>query len=255
MSQVELMYEEALAIDSDVREHLPILRSFAERSQTIVELGFRLGISASALMAGEPRKLTIVDWNLFPYEVHQERLDQFRMVGLEQDTEVEFWESDSLSVRLPNTDMMFLDTFHTYEHLFLELIRHADSIKKYIFIHDTDDPTCPGMFNAIEDFLMDNKQWRMELRLRKRPGLVLLERLDNRPTFNYGMAFFATLHDEVKRQKEIYYQHIHPAWPDYLKIQTKRFANYNRWPLSNQSMSATELMTSVAETTSPQTDG
>ncbi len=46
---------------SDINEHLPTIKKYAEECETIVELGVRIPISTFALMMGKPKKLTSVD--------------------------------------------------------------------------------------------------------------------------------------------------------------------------------------------------
>jgi len=260
MSQTELIYQKFLAMSSDIQKHLPILRLYAEKCPRIIELGFRGGVSTAALMAARPSRLTIIDWDKPPFQIDRQRLTQIIHDGLDQKTTVEFQPQDSMDAWLNEADMLFLDTFHTYEHLFLELIRHADSIMKYMLIHDTDESSCPGMFNAVEDFLMDNRQWQLGKRLRERPGLTILERTGGWGTFQYSKAFTTTLYTEVRRQKEMYYDSIghfgttNPEWREYIEQMKLRFADAQRWPLTNSRESATEIMALLAETESPQTD-
>lgn len=253
---VEETYQKFLAIPSDIQNHLPILRAYAENSESIVELGFRGGVSTSALVAGKPKRLMIVDWDKEPYRINRERLDEIIQSGEEQGMTVTFTSADSLSVDIPLCDMMFLDTFHTYEHLYLELIKHTPKVSKYLLIHDTDEPICPGMFCAIEDFLMSNSYWRLADRYTDRPGLTVLERIV--PCFDPSIEslnlrrnseLLYGLTSEVEHQKQLYYKTISEAgsvdndWLDYVRDQIIRFQDKKRWPIANfVKPSATDLM-------------
>jgi hypothetical protein len=67
-------------------------------------------------------------------------------------------------------------------------------VKRYILIHDTEEPTCPGMFPAVEDYLLDNPQWELERREKTRPGLTVLKRIsDGRVTSTAKLHAFARL--------------------------------------------------------------
>jgi hypothetical protein len=252
MSKTELTYQKFLGIPSDIQNHLSTLKTFADKSPRIVELGFRGGVSTSALMAAKPKRLTIIDWDKPPFEIDRNRLRDIIMDGMEQDTFVEFHPQDSLDAWLPESEMLFLDTFHTYEHLFLELMRHSENITNYILIHDTDEPMCPGMFCAVEDFLMDNHQWSILKRITDRPGLTILERIADYHTFEYSQAFKLTLLHEVNEQKKMFYESIGEGgsssndWKQYMRDMGVRFRDSKRWPLSNaKQKGATDLMTSL----------
>ncbi len=64
-----LIYQEYISQPSDIQQHLPVLKFYAEKSESIIELGFRGGVSTSALMAGKPKRLTIVDWDKPPFKI------------------------------------------------------------------------------------------------------------------------------------------------------------------------------------------
>lgn len=282
MSNSQLIYEKFLFdfdANSDIRPHLALLNNYADGCSTIVELGFRGGVSTSALMAGNPEKLTIIDWDKPPFEIDRERLESIKADGESQGTVVEFESRDSLEKKIPECELLFLDTFHTYEHLFLELILHSDSVTKFLAIHDTHEPACPGMMCAVEDFLLDNPHWEINIGSNRRPGMVVLCRkwttrkiehseeyhefvLDysKDKVFRYSKAFVATLQAEVRAQKEMYYKEIcsggscNQEWRDYTRAMQHRFSDAERWPLSNKKLSVMDVMASRKETTSPQTN-
>jgi hypothetical protein len=49
----------------------------------------------------------------------------------------EFKIADSLKEEIETTDLLFIDTYHTYIHCLLELEKHEKNVNKYIILHDT----------------------------------------------------------------------------------------------------------------------
>jgi hypothetical protein len=242
---VEAIYQRALESDSDIKVHLPILKQYTEKCDTVTEFGFRRGESTAAFFAAYPRSIVSVDWDKSPFEVDFRRIREYTY--LDKDIKFSFKNADTLDATIEMTDLLFIDTFHTYEHLFLELMKHADSVNHFILIHDTEEPSCPGLFHAIEDFLLDNPWWNLEVRVRERPGLTVLVRIDDNATYQYSQAFIRTLVNEVVAQKEMYYDQIgpygstSPAWKDYMNKMIIRFKDVSRWPLANKRLGATEI--------------
>ena len=81
------------------------------------------------------------------------------------------------------TDMLFVDTFHTASQLRQELNRHADKVKKWIILHDTETFGEKGeagfelgLNYAIYDFLNDHDEWFELNRYTNNNGLTVLKR-------------------------------------------------------------------------------
>ncbi len=96
------------------------------------------------------------------------------------------WEprvGDTGVVSTDDTDMLFIDTLHTYSQLKKELFEHEVAVKRYIVLHDvetfgmtSEDGTKPGLLQAVQEFLDDRKNWFLaELRTNCN-GLAVLER-------------------------------------------------------------------------------
>jgi len=198
-----------------------------------------------------PKKFTAVDWDRHPFKVNRLVLNAMQQRSEAAGIQFEFISGDSLHVRLEPCDLLFIDSFHTYEHLFLELIRHHCRAQKFILLHDTDVPTCPGMFHAVEDFLLDNSDlWDLEARHRESPGLTILRRKAPDDHRGYPRVVIRTLELAVARQKEMYYSQIdqtgssNQQWHDWAWSELMRFSDRERWPLANKSSGATEMVAS-----------
>lgn len=125
---------------SDINEHLPTLRAYAERVNSIVEMGVRNVVSTWALLAGltahsKPGESTNnsligVDIERCAYDVP---IAMARTLGVE----ASFVLANSIEADIPERDLLFIDTWHVYGHLKRELAKHADRTRKFILMHDT----------------------------------------------------------------------------------------------------------------------
>jgi hypothetical protein len=180
---------------SDINEHLPTIKKYAEECETIVELGVRIPISTFALMMGKPKKLTSVDIlhpNHFGGGYELELVYEY---AKQENIEFSFILNDSISFDFEKCDLLFIDTWHTYKQLISELITHQERVSKYIILHDTttyafDDEANwaqspesnfvgeekKGLWRAVEDFLVHFPNWELYERYTNNNGLSILKR-------------------------------------------------------------------------------
>jgi hypothetical protein len=160
----------------DISEHLGLLRGLACDPEVglIVEIGFRTGVSATALATAD-KPLHCYDIDSCEVGVRKLKLlaPKFR-----------FHQGDSLKVEIPDCDLLHIDSLHTYTHLRAELSRHARFCRKWIVLHDTTtfaskgkDGTKPGLMTALREFLeQEGREWTALLHLTNNNGLTLLQR-------------------------------------------------------------------------------
>ncbi len=172
--------------NSDMYEHMPVLKAYSRECNHITELGVRWVVSTWAFLAAKPQDLVCMDivhpshWG----EEFRYRLDEVKK--LSGDTNFKFIQADSLKVKLDPTDLLFIDTWHTYSQLTKELDIHAENVNKYIICHDTtsfadqgEDDLFPGIWKAIEEFLESNKGiWELKERRTNNNGLTVLQRVN-----------------------------------------------------------------------------
>jgi len=167
------MYNQLCNTPSDINEHLPTLRDLAKECEHITEMGVRYCVSTFAFIEGNPKRLVCIDLYHPSHYVPQEGDKYFtKAVELcsEKGIDLEFIQGDSRTLDIEETDLLFIDTDHTYEQLSIELKRHADKAKKYIVLHDT--TSCPEMWQAVEEL----KGWKVKERFTNCNGLTILER-------------------------------------------------------------------------------
>jgi len=161
-----------IARPGEINEHLETLHRLACKCQTITEFGVRTGNSTTAFLAAEPRRLTSVDIMPCPVIVELQKL-----VGPE--TNFVFYQANSAEIDIEPTDLLFIDSDHSYDHLARELTRHAPKVSKYIALHDT-HPVCgsheTSMWKAIGELIAAG-EFRIIEHFTNNYGLTILERL------------------------------------------------------------------------------
>lgn len=194
METLKLWYEESIKNPNknksiDIYEHLETLKKYGSECEHITEMGVRWGASTLAFIQANPKKL--VSYDIKP--------------TIESDTIINeskkylnhhFIIGDTLSVSIEQTDLLFIDTLHTYNQLFSELNLHADKVRKYIILHDTTtfgrideqiyehasqliktrETTKKGLRTAMEDFLNENENWVILEDKTNNNGLTILHK-------------------------------------------------------------------------------
>jgi hypothetical protein len=168
---IEDEYQALLREDSDIVAHLPKLMELASQCRKpICELGVRTGRSTTALLRGA--KVPVHSWDIDPCRAAREKLEPLA------EGRWHFTQGDSLGARLPECDMLFIDTEHTYLQLRAELYLHHARVNKYIAMHDTWMWEFPqyseGMRRAIDEFQEDFPHWITGYENKECNGLTVL---------------------------------------------------------------------------------
>ena len=174
---------------SDINEHLPTLSEYAQECDHITEMGVREVVSTYALLNGKPKTLISIDIK-HPNEFNNSNnLDDVEKYANEQNTNFTFVQDDTRNIEIDETDMLFIDTLHTYRQLCAELEIHGNKARKYIIFHDTtlygccdeqsnDSPT-QGLIPAIKSFQALNPHWVEEKVFTNNNGLTILRRIQH----------------------------------------------------------------------------
>ena len=102
--------------------------------------------------------------------------------------DVTFHKEDTLKVEIPETDILFIDSLHTYEQVKSELELHASKAKRYILFHDTvtyskigqavvDGEETKGILPAIEEFLELHPEWSIVYNSKEGNGMIVVKKL------------------------------------------------------------------------------
>lgn len=169
-------YKKILAQRTDIQEHLGILRGLAIDCHVVVEFGLRTGMAATAMLDGTQTKVLSYDIN--------DCEDAVRALSKLGGPKFGFRKQSSLEADIPQCDMLFIDSQHDYATLSKELERHHGKVLKWIAMHDTwtfgykgMTPGDPGLIKAIDEFLMNHIEWKLQLELKNQNGFTLLEKV------------------------------------------------------------------------------
>jgi len=198
---LDLYFNEKCKIESDIYEHLPTLRYYTTKCNSVIECGVRSIVSsyafASALSYHKNNKFTMID----PYKSDQ--IDSFLSLCNSLDVNTTFFEGSDLKYPLEKTDLLFIDTWHNYGQLKRELEYWHSSVQKYIIMHDTTvdewfsdsvrarldiekeskesgfsiEEITRGLWPAITEFLQKYPEWKIERRYTNNNGLTILARV------------------------------------------------------------------------------
>lgn len=184
-------YERLCVTWSDIYEHLPTLKLLSMQCSTVVECGVREVVSSYAFATGLPAhgKLIMID----PYR--SKSVDDF----LSKEPRASFVHASDLACPRVETDMLFIDTWHTYAQLKRELAYWHRHARKYIVMHDTTafanhgesydipkevresgfpaDEIKRGLWPAVEEFLAQHPEWTIAARYYNNHGLTVLSRV------------------------------------------------------------------------------
>src|SRR3990167_1932916 len=169
---IEEKYQQLCETPSDINEHLPTLKKYALLCDTIVELGVRGMVSTWALLAGFPLQMASID--IVDPKEHGADIQEAKNIAKNEGILWDFLKMSSLDFKFRRTDLLFIDTIHSYEQLIQELKLHSPHTTKYIIMHDTN---FPEMQKAINEFLTNNNDWKVKEVLTNMTGLTVLQRV------------------------------------------------------------------------------
>lgn len=180
---IEELYATRVGTKSDISEHMDTLRSMAAECLDVVEFGIRSGNSTVAFLAGlgdaasvKRQAYTLTSYDITkPEGAFPEPMCVAHIIR----------EADTSKLQeIPECDLLFIDTLHTYEQVKAEL-EHACRVRRWIVFHDTvlfawnDEHTgkLPGIDQAIFEFLAAEWQdWHVHSHRPNNCGLLILER-------------------------------------------------------------------------------
>lgn len=173
----DLEYEKAKRIPSDINENLHELYELAKECETVVEMGVRTGVSTRAFLNTNVKLLSfdiVLDSNV------QKLFDIAKKYG----KNTQYIQADVLNIEIEDTDLIFIDTLHTYKQLKQELKLHGNKAKKYIAFHDTYTfglkgeigNDSKGLLSAVIEFVVENPHWKFYKYKTNNNGLTVLKR-------------------------------------------------------------------------------
>lgn len=171
---LEALYESAFKTPSDINEHCPKLRELASQCEHVTEFGMRRGVSTVSLLAGQPKRFVTYDLN------RDKMADALKT--RQGACEFEFRQGNSLTADIEETDLLFIDTRHTAEHVYQEITRHAPKVRRWMAFHDTvifgerGEDGGPGLLPAMRRWMKENPEWSVIYHSQANNGLTVLSR-------------------------------------------------------------------------------
>lgn len=209
MNKLEHIINLVYQYPSDINEHIPTLIRYGSECDIITEMGVRWITSTWAFLGCAPKQLISYDmrdpstWdvggageNLSIVNRGYNKIQNVYDVAKEFNLNFKFIQANVLDIEIEQTDLLFLDTWHSYKQLKAELNKHGSKVNKYIIFHDTtnyayiDETNYEelgeewkaegiGIWKAIEEFLYLNKEWVIWERFQNNSGLTILKNIKN----------------------------------------------------------------------------
>jgi hypothetical protein len=165
---VEQKIEELSNSGCDICEHFPLMLKYGKQCEHITEMGVRNVVSTWGWIGSNPKKLICYDIRRSS-EV-QDAIDTAADLGLD----FTFHEADTRIIEIEETDLLFIDTEHTYDQMQKELELHGNKARKFIIFHDT--AYCHEMNVAIKEFMEANPHWVDEEEVTNNNGFKIIKR-------------------------------------------------------------------------------
>ncbi len=200
-SQLRQQYTFAFTDPSDINQHIPTLRDLAKQCSSVVEIGLRSMVSTWGILQGlaespfSNRSYLGIDIAIPPLD----RLNLANNLAEANGISFQFGQADDRTIMIDPTEMLFIDSLHTYCHLTYELETFSSQVSKYIAMHDTSEPwgeaddteyhgdyseypdeydrTRRGLWPAVQDFLQRHPEWMLYRRDCNNHGFTILKRI------------------------------------------------------------------------------
>lgn len=172
------IFNRSRSIAGDINEHMLRLAQLARQCEHVTEFGVRTGMSTYSFLHGLSSKPNA---KLRSYDLH----DFFNVYGIQSQLKIDWTFHQGSTLDAPTiepTDLLFVDTLHTYAQVKGELEKHGNRARKYIVFHDTvafgivGEDNGTGINLAIQEFLRDNAHWQIVEHYENCNGLTVLAR-------------------------------------------------------------------------------
>jgi cephalosporin hydroxylase len=175
MNTLQEEFISACNTESDIFQHLPLFNILAKTCKHVTEFGVRWGTSSTAWLNNDV-VLRAYDIKAFPEAVTL--FDKAKKQG--KDAELIIADTAAIA-DIEETDLLFIDSLHTADHILKEL-RFHHRVRKYLIFHDTvtfgdiGEDGGPGVMHAVQAFLHSNPNWVVLENRTNCKGLMVLTR-------------------------------------------------------------------------------
>ncbi len=172
LKSVREVYECALRDATDILEHLPVIAALASGVDSAATIGHSVETTIALLQAGVP----------MVRNYHYDDRTAVAVKSIKHGSDFRCFVCDTARRAIELTDLLAIDSIHTYAQLRAELFLNVSNVRKTIIIHDTvtygetGEDGSPGLCRAIDEFLSANPNWIVTERLSNNNGLTVLSR-------------------------------------------------------------------------------
>ena len=186
----------------DINEPIQLLCKYAKACSSVVEIGNKEIAAAKCILQGLSessfkRRSYLKIYSVYP---PSKQTDFIKEKAKKRGINFTFWQANDFLIVLEPTDMLYIDSLHTYCHLTYQLETFSSQVRRYICLHGTSGPWCDqeenayqgnydeypfsydrkkkGLWPAVLDFLANHPEWVLVERSTKNEGCAVLQRLD-----------------------------------------------------------------------------
>ncbi|MEW6625121.1 MAG: glycosyltransferase [Bacillota bacterium] len=180
----ELCLSQLYSLKTDMSGHVYRLYDLVTKNniRSVIDLGVRQGISTISFLCGVYKTGgLVIGVDIANCDGAIEYIKYLNLHGLfffVKDDSINFLRRIRYAVdtKLIKPGLIMIDTNHEYEHTIKEL-ELSDRLKpKFIVLHDTNEPSFPGVRRALDEFLKQNKEKYNVKEYDDYHGLTVLER-------------------------------------------------------------------------------
>jgi len=176
VSDLPHYYSELCLIQADAHGedyllvHEEIRRCLADGCASYAELGVNQGATLAAAMLGGALTATGYDIDLSNYRLASRIFSNY---ATRNGVKLAVIEGNSVDITLNPVDVLYVDSYHSEDHLTKELALHSGQVRRFIICHDTNSRL--GLRKAVRKFVRSSK-WRIVNDCREGTGFTTLAR-------------------------------------------------------------------------------
>jgi hypothetical protein len=168
----------------DSPERIELIAKLSKNCDHITEFGVYSGCSTLAFLLSKPNKLISYDIT-DKYFSFKKKLN---LIAKKNKTHYKFLIGNSTTVNISETDLLFIDTDHTYQTTKIELAKHHSKVKKHIILHDYQSHK--GVKDAVDEFLVKNKNFKITYLDLFDDGMIRLTRVSQKKLNTNNLNIF-----------------------------------------------------------------
>ena len=172
------IFHRSRGIVGDINEHMVRLAQLAAECDHVTEFGVRTGMSTYSFLHGLSDNPKAV---LRSHDLH----DFFNVYAIHNQLDIDWTFTQGSTLDIPMiepTELLFIDTLHSYDQVKGELQKHGNQASKYIVFHDTvafgavGEDNGRGINEAIHAWMEINPHWKVAEHYENCNGLTILSR-------------------------------------------------------------------------------